>query len=689
MKSDSSGTSFLDSVFPGSFAMRQAAWTIAALCCLFASSGALGREVEFAGIGGVELPRFAVARLGSSGFGHGGYLTGVYWSADGNRVTSIGHGRSGHTTSVRVWNALTGQSLVSLAVPTYGRAIHNHGNLLLMTAPTDPRAKHSLQIIDLLSGKELKAIAYDRYINSSCLSPDGKLLAISHHDWTIALMDVATGRILKELPPLASKTNVAGYPQLQFSPAGDVLAICDSNYQFTFLSVRNPAAPVETWKPLAPGSWGKLVFGPDRTTAATIGGNGQIAVWDLAKGNSTASWKHGNVSGLDGSFSPDGVRLATCGADGYVRVWETATGAKLLEINTEERHPNAVAYSPDGKTLATGGGHGKVRLWDSATGKELPLTRDAPATGGAQSVAIDRGGKFVAVAGELGAVTLWELAPGKAGEVLPDDDLDNGVRFDPMVGPNWLAFTPAGDRLLAGSSNRHNSVNIWDHVKRERVLRLEGHVWPVMAVACSTGGKTYASASRDESIRLWDSAGTHLRTIEKGASRTLAIAPEGDLVASAVAGGAVNLWSTTTGELIRALALPEDKRGNVWPLCVSFSADSKRLAVSYNDGAVRIWDVAHGKKLAGYFEPADAQYRPGALKFDAIAWSPTEEVLAAAGSDGRVYLLDAATGARRATLIGHDAPVVSLAWHAGGKLLVSGGEDAVVYVWDTARAIKP
>jgi WD40 repeat protein len=187
-----------------------------------------------------------------------------------------------------------------------------------------------------------------------------------------------------------------------------------------------------------------------------------------------------------------------------------------------------------------------------------------------------------------------------------------------------------------------------------------------------------------------------LRTIDKGASRTLAIAPEGDVVASAVAGGAVNLWSTATGELVRALALPEDKRGNVWPLCVSFSADSKRLAVSYNDGAVRIWDVAHGRKLFGFFEPVDAQYRPGGLTFGAIVWSPVEGVLAAAGSDGKVYLLSAETGERqpwvfgaRRALVGHDGPVVSLAWHAGGKLLVSGGEDAVVYVWDAARALKP
>jgi WD40 repeat protein len=669
--------------------MRALSLAVGVCWLLLAAHSATATEVEFAGLGGVQLPKFAVARLGSSGFGHGGYITDVYWSPDGNRIVSAAHGRSGHTTSLRVWNAQSGQSLIATKVPPFARAIPNEGNLLLIATQWDNTAKAALfRIVDLASGKELRNFQYEKFIDSSALSPNGKLLAVSHADWSVALIEVESGKVLSTQPPLPTKTNVSGFPKVQFSPAGEELAICDSNSRYIFLSVRNPAAPTQIYKPIEAGqSWGKLVFGPGKGTAASIRGNGDITVWNLEKGAATSNWKHGPVSALDGSFSPDGARLATCGADGYVRIWEAATGAKLVEINTEERHPNSVAFSPDGMTLATGGGHGKVRLWDAASGKELPFTRDAPATGGAQSVAIDRSGRFLAVAGELGAVTLWELAPGKTGEVLPDDDLDVGVRFDPMVGPHWLAFTPAGDRLIAGSSNRHNSVNIWDHVKRERVLRFEGHRWPVMAVACTADGKTYASASRDESIRLWDSAGQHLRTIDKAASRMLAIAPKGDLLASAVGDG-IGLWKVSAGEQVRTLTVDQQRRGQNGPLCLSFSADSKRLAVSYSDGAVRIWDVAQGKKLAAFQEPTDSQYRPDVLAYAALAWSPTDEVLAGAGSDGKVYLLGAASGERRATLIGHDAPVVSLAWHATGKLLVSGGEDAIVYVWNSGQALK-
>jgi WD40 repeat protein len=76
-------------------------------------------------------------------------------------------------------------------------------------------------------------------------------------------------------------------------------------------------------------------------------------------------------------FSPDGTLLATVGGDtwgsgpnpipwknGDLRVWDAETG-ELLAIRNRHWAPiMAVRFSPDGKLLATGGYDGTVQIWE-------------------------------------------------------------------------------------------------------------------------------------------------------------------------------------------------------------------------------------------------------------------------------------------------------------------------------------
>ncbi len=65
-----------------------------------------------------------------------------------------------------------------------------------------------------------------------------------------------------------------------------------------------------------------------------------------------------------------------------------------------------------------------------------------------------------------------------------------------------------------------------------------------------------------------------------------------------------------------------------------------------------------------------------------VAWSPDGRTLATACDDRKIYLWDAATGIRRATLEGHPSSGLSATFHPAGTLLASDGWEGRLRLWD-------
>jgi WD40 repeat protein len=67
-----------------------------------------------------------------------------------------------------------------------------------------------------------------------------------------------------------------------------------------------------------------------------------------------------------------------------------------------------------------------------------------------------------------------------------------------------VAFSLDGKRLASASNDQ--TVKVWDVATGQETLTLKGHTSGVLSVAFSPDGQRLASASNDQTVKVWDIA---------------------------------------------------------------------------------------------------------------------------------------------------------------------------------------
>jgi WD40 repeat protein len=508
---------------------------------------------------------------------------------------------------------------------------------------------------DVGTQREIRTLKRSDELDSAAFSPDDQILATGGRDGAVVLWELRSGRAVRVLNGHARRVNAVA-----FSPDGRTVASGSDDHTIKLWNAGS-GAEVRTLTGHR-GSVTALAFSLDGRTLASASADRTIELWEAGTGRElrTLSGHTDGVTAL--AFCPSSPMLASGSWDGTTRLWDFAAGRAVRTLTGHASNVSTVACASGGRVVAASGGSDhRINLWEVASGRELP-----PLGGEAKTVdtlAFSPDGRVLASAGEADAVGLWDLASGRIA-----GSLEGHARFVKSV-----AFSADGRSLVSGSVD--GVVRVWrlgDAKDWQR--QIDAHEGVVTAAVFTQSGGQIASRGSDGTIKIWDSnTGTLERTLEvgkpAGGSCSLAVSPDGRLVAAGTVNREIKLWSLADGTPLRSLAGHAGAVG-----AVAFSPDGRVLASGSADKTIKLWDAASGRELgtlAGHTS-----------WIGCLAFSPDGQTLASSGGDKTVRLWDVARLSERQRLLGHTEPVWAVAFAAKDAVLASSDGAAVIKLWN-------
>jgi WD40 repeat protein len=374
--------------------------------------------------------------------------------------------------------------------------------------------------------------------------------------------------------------------------------------------------------------------------------------------------------------APGRLRAATLTAGG-VRVTDLESGeSKTVPIGPERSPWFMVTQTGRGLRVAAWAGKTTVELRDE-DGQVLCRVEIPQATGSFHVVVSPNGTRLACLwpEGEWSRLAVFDATSGKRTAIC-DGHRDIVWAY---------TFSPDGTRLASASED--NTARLWDAATGALLATCRGHTSKVLGVAFSPDGACLVTTSFDGTVRQWN--GRTGEEVEPPYDRhsgevfTAVYSPDGHWVASAGTDRTIRVWQATGRQDVAIL------HGHTGVVAeVAFAADGRRLASVSREGlyqagddTVRLWEVDPRASLPVLRGHKSYVYP--------VAFSPDGRWIASGDWKNKVRLWDAATG-ELCTILPHPGDpgyVLSLAFTPNGQWLVTGSfGDGRLRIWDVATA---
>jgi WD40 repeat protein/DNA-binding SARP family transcriptional activator len=504
--------------------------------------------------------------------GHTDAVRCVAFSRDGKTIIS-GSGDK----QVILWDVTTGQII---------RRMEGHTDAVFSIAlSADGRTALSgsydmtLILWDMATGKMIRQLTGPTRIDAVALSGDAHYALSAGSDTVIYLWDVTTGQIIRRF-----KRHSSPVYALVFSPDGR-----------TFLSGATDETMIQ-WE-LETGQIlrrflghsamiNRVALNADGRFALSGSTDKTIRLWDLSDGHIIQRFVGHTSVVVKASLSPDGRKALSSSWDGQAILWDVQTGKQLHKLTEGELWWST--FSPDGRTALVAVAKFGVNpipcdviLWDVETGKIV--RRFVGHQSAVFGMAFSPDGRTFMSGDGTGDLRLWDVA---SGEVIRQF-------VGQKSGPWGIAFSPDGRTALVGDF--FGTLILWDVTSGQIIHQMKAYTAPVNSTMFSRDGRTALTGGSEGAI-LWDIAsGTIIRRFIGGNTHSVTFSPDDRAVLGGISDDTTVLWNVATGQVIRHFIGASEGIQSA-----NFTADGKKVLVSFPDGRVELWRIDSPDELIAW-----------------------------------------------------------------------------------------
>lgn len=248
-----------------------------------------------------------------------------------------------------------------------------------------------------------------------------------------------------------------------------------------------------------------------------------------------------------------------------------------------------------------------------------------------------------------------------------------------------VVYSPDGKNMA--SASKDGTIKIWETSTLKVVKTLQVvddtdkyYGYGAFVTAYSPDGKSLAAVGADGRLTVFDTVTWTLKyqvNADESMILALAYSPDGKYIATGGEESVGKVWDAATGKLVYEL---DHAKGNQSGIEVMlFSLDNKTLFVGGdNDRKVYAWDMSNGE----FAYELNPERLTDGHRVNGLAVSPDGKTLASSGSDRVIRQWDLATKKLRMEIPGHTDWIYTIAFSADGKTLISAGSDRTIRVWD-------